>query len=339
MSFFKRLFSKKEKETLDQGLEKSKRSIFSKLARVFTGRRRIDEDLLDELEEALITADVGVDTTMRVLDRMRKRARVEAYVEVEELYSILREEISGLFESEGDAVPFLKDAEPGCGKSEKGPQVILVVGVNGVGKTTSIGKLAHRYKAAGYNVLLGAADTFRAAAIDQLKIWGERVSVEVIAQQMGSDPASVAFDTLQAAKARGTDVVIIDTAGRLHNKKGLMEELAKVRRVMDKIVPEAPQEVLLVLDGSTGQNALEQARQFTAATDVTGLVLTKLDGTAKGGAVLAIADSMNIPVRFIGVGEKMEDLQDFVVAEFIDSLLPEQLSEGLASAESTDEDA
>lgn len=337
MSFFKRLFSKKEKETLDQGLEKSKRSIFSKLARVFTGRRRIDEDLLDELEEALITADVGVDTTMRVLDRMRKRARVEAYVEVEELYSILREEISGLFEGEGEAVPFLKNAAPGCGKSEKGPQVILVVGVNGVGKTTSIGKLAHRYKSAGYNVLLGAADTFRAAAIDQLKIWGERVSVEVIAQQMGSDPASVAFDTLQAAQARGTDVVIIDTAGRLHNKKGLMEELAKVRRVMDKIVPEAPHEVLLVLDGSTGQNALEQAKQFTAATDVTGLVLTKLDGTAKGGAVLAIADSMNIPVRFIGVGEKMEDLQDFVVSEFIDSLLPEQLSEGLASAESTDE--
>jgi fused signal recognition particle receptor len=339
MSFFKRLFSKKEKESLDQGLEKSKRSIFSKLARVFTGRRRIDEDLLDELEEALITADVGVDTTMRVLDRMRKRARVEAYVEVEELYSILRAEISGLFESEDEAVPFLKNAEPGCGKSEKGPQVILVVGVNGVGKTTSIGKLAHRYKTTGYDVLLGAADTFRAAAIDQLKIWGERVSVEVIAQQMGSDPASVAFDTLQAAKARGTDVVIIDTAGRLHNKKGLMEELAKVRRVMDKIVPEAPHEVLLVLDGSTGQNALEQARQFTAATDVTGLVLTKLDGTAKGGAVLAIADSMNIPVRFIGVGEKMEDLQDFVVSEFIDSLLPERLSEGLASAESTDKDA
>ena len=331
MGFFNRLFSRKEKESLDKGLEKSKRSIFNKLARVFTGRRRIDEDLLDELEEALITADVGVDTTMRVLDRMRKRARVEAYVEVEELYAILREEISGLFETEEEAQPFLAEAQPGCGASS-GPRVILVVGVNGVGKTTSIGKLAHRYKSTGHKVLLGAADTFRAAAIDQLKIWGERVEVDVIAQQMGSDPASVAFDTLQAAVARQTDVVIIDTAGRLHNKRGLMEELSKVRRVMDKIVPDAPHEVLLVLDGSTGQNALEQARQFSAATDVTGLVLTKLDGTAKGGAVLAIADSMHIPVRFIGVGEKMEDLQDFVVAEFIDSLLPASLGPDLAES-------
>jgi fused signal recognition particle receptor len=341
MGFFKRLFSKEEKKSLDQGLEKSKQSIFSKLARVFTGRRKIDEDLLDELEEALITADVGVDMTMRVLDRMRKRARVEAYVEVEELYSILREVIASIFEEkegEGPAKAFLDGAAPGCGKANGVPKVILVVGVNGVGKTTSIGKLAHRYKASGHSVLLGAADTFRAAAIDQLKIWGERVGVDVIAQQMGSDPASVAFDTLQASVARQSDVVIIDTAGRLHNKKGLMEELSKVRRVMDKIVPGAPHEVLLVLDGSTGQNALEQARQFTAATDVTGLVLTKLDGTAKGGAVLSIADSMHIPVRFIGVGEKMEHLQDFVAAEFIDSLLPESLAGDLASGNNASEE-
>ena len=334
MGLFKKLFTREDKQSLDSGLEKSKKSIFSKLARVFTGRRRIDEDLLDELEEALITADVGVDTTMRILDRMRKRALVEAYVEVEELYAILREEISGLFAGADEQTPasFLNDAVPGCGRTG-GPQVVLVVGVNGVGKTTSIGKLAHRFKAAGHDVLLGAADTFRAAAIEQLKIWGERVGVDVIAQQMGSDPASVAFDTLQAAAARQVDVVIIDTAGRLHNKKGLMEELSKVRRVMDKVVPGAPHEVLLVLDGSTGQNALEQARQFTAATDVTGLVLTKLDGTAKGGAVLAIADSMHIPVRFIGVGEKMGDLQDFDVKEFIDSLLPASLADGMENSD------
>ena len=316
MSFFKRIFSGKQKESLDSGLEKSRSNVFQKLSKVFTGRRRVDEDLMDELEEALITADVGVDTTMKILDRLRKRARFEAYAEVEELYTMLREEIGGLFTE--DAQDAATANEPATGQ----PRVIMVVGVNGVGKTTSIGKLAWRYKQAGKRVLLGAADTFRAAAIDQLKIWSERAGVDIIAQHMGADPAAVAFDTLEAAVARNSEVVIIDTAGRLHNKRGLMEELTKIRRVMDRIVPGAPHEVLLVLDGSTGQNAVEQAKQFTSATDVTGLVLTKLDGTAKGGVVLAISDQLSIPVRFIGIGEKMEDLQDFEVIEFIDSLLP-----------------
>lgn len=316
MSFFKRIFSGKQKESLDSGLEKSRSNVFQKLSKVFTGRRRVDENLMDELEEALITADVGVDTTMKILDRLRKRARFEAYAEVEELYTMLREEIGGLFTE--DAQGAATANEPATGQ----PRVIMVVGVNGVGKTTSIGKLAWRYKQAGKRVLLGAADTFRAAAIDQLKIWSERAGVDIIAQHMGADPAAVAFDTLEAAVARNSEVVIIDTAGRLHNKRGLMEELTKIRRVMDRIVPGAPHEVLLVLDGSTGQNAVEQAKQFTSATDVTGLVLTKLDGTAKGGVVLAISDQLSIPVRFIGIGEKMEDLQDFEVIEFIDSLLP-----------------
>ena len=316
MSFFKRIFSGKQKESLDSGLEKSRSNVFQKLSKVFTGRRRVDEDLMDELEEALITADVGVDTTMKILDRLRKRARFEAYAEVEELYTMLREEIGGLFTE--DAQGAATANEPATGQ----PRVIMVVGVNGVGKTTSIGKLAWRYKQAGKRVLLGAADTFRAAAIDQLKIWSERAGVDIIAQHMGADPAAVAFDTLEAAVARNSEVVIIDTAGRLHNKRGLMEELTKIRRVMDRIVPGAPHEVLLVLDGSTGQNAVEQAKQFTSATDVTGLILTKLDGTAKGGVVLAISDQLSIPVRFIGIGEKMEDLQDFEVIEFIDSLLP-----------------
>jgi fused signal recognition particle receptor len=280
---------------------------------------------MDDLEEALITADVGVDTTMKILDRLRKRARFEAYVEVQELYEMLREEIAGLF-SESEAGT-LQDFDAGILDSSKGPKVIMVVGVNGVGKTTSIGKLAWRYKNEGKRVLLGASDTFRAAAIDQLKIWSERAGVDIIAQHMGADPASVAFDTLEAAVARNSEVVIVDTAGRLHNKKGLMEELTKIKRVMDKIVPDAPHEVLLVLDGSTGQNAVEQAKQFMAATEVSGLVLTKLDGTAKGGAVLAISDQLSIPVRFIGIGEKMEDLQDFDVIEFIDSLLPENWDE------------
>ena len=316
MSFFKRIFSGKQKASLDSGLEKSRTNVFQKLSKVFTGRRRVDEDLMDELEEALITADVGVDTTMKILDRLRKRARFEAYAEVDELYTMLREEIGGLF-SESDQ-PSAGVALPDSDQ----PHVIMVVGVNGVGKTTSIGKLAWRYKQAGKRVLLGAADTFRAAAIDQLKIWSERAGVDIIAQHMGADPAAVAFDTLEAAVARNSEVVIIDTAGRLHNKRGLMEELTKIRRVMDRIVPGAPHEVLLVLDGSTGQNAVEQAKHFTSATDVTGLVLTKLDGTAKGGVVLAISDQLSIPVRFIGIGEKMEDLQDFQVMEFIDSLLP-----------------
>ena len=316
MSFFKRIFSGKQKESLDSGLEKSRSSVFQKLSKVFTGRRRVDEDLMDELEEALITADVGVDTTMKILDRLRKRARFEAYAEVEELYTMLREEIGGLFTEDAQGAAAVNEPAPGQ------PRVIMVVGVNGVGKTTSIGKLAWRYKQNGKRVLLGAADTFRAAAIDQLKIWSERAGVDIIAQHMGADPAAVAFDTLEAAVARNSEVVIIDTAGRLHNKRGLMEELTKIRRVMDRIVPGAPHEVLLVLDGSTGQNAVEQAKQFTSATDVTGLVLTKLDGTAKGGVVLAISDQLSIPVRFIGIGEKMEDLQDFEVIEFIDSLLP-----------------
>ncbi|MDE0870920.1 MAG: signal recognition particle-docking protein FtsY [Flavobacteriales bacterium] len=329
MSFFKKLFTGKKKETLDSGLEKSRTNVFQKLARVFTGSRRVDEDLMEELEEALISADVGVDTTMKVLGRLRKRARFEAYMEVEELYGMLREEMAGLF-VESDHVATNEAYELPKAEGEN-PCVIVVVGVNGVGKTTTIGKLAHRFKSQGKSVLLGAADTFRAAAIEQLQVWSERVKVPIIAQHMGADPASVAFDTLQAAISRGSEVVIIDTAGRMHNKRGLMEELTKIRRVMEKIVPGAPHEVLLVLDGSTGQNAVEQAKQFMAATEVTGLVLTKLDGTAKGGVVLAISDQLHIPVRFIGVGEKMEDLQDFHVLEFIDSLLPEKLSDGLAS--------
>lgn len=329
MSFLKRLFSKQEKETLDHGLEKSKSHVFSKLAKVFTGRRVVDEELMDELEEAFITADVGVETTMRLLSRLRKRARFEAYMEMDELYGMMREEMAALFHednrsTEAYAIP----------KHADGPHVILVVGVNGVGKTTSIGKLAQRFKEQGHSVLLGAADTFRAAAIDQLKVWAERVGVPLVAQGMGADPASVAFDTLQSAVARKSDVVIIDTAGRLHNKRGLMEELAKVRRVMDKVVPGAPHEVWLVLDGSTGQNAVEQAKQFLATTDVTGLIVTKLDGTAKGGVVLAISLQFSIPVRYIGVGEKAEHLQDFILDEFLDSLLPERLSEGLDSTDS-----
>jgi fused signal recognition particle receptor len=305
--------------------------VFSKLAKVFTGRRVVDEALMDELEEAFITADVGVETTMRLLSRLRKRARFEAYMEMEDLYGMMREEMAALFHEdnrvpEGYTIP----------KSDQ-PHVILVVGVNGVGKTTSIGKLAHRYKSQGHEVILGAADTFRAAAIDQLKVWAERVGVPVVAQNMGADPASVAFDTLQSAVARKADVAIIDTAGRLHNKRGLMEELAKVRRVMDKVVPGAPHEVWLVLDGSTGQNAVEQAKQFLATTDVTGLIVTKLDGTAKGGVVLAISLQFNIPVRYIGVGEQLDNLQDFHLDEFLDSLLPERLEDGLDAAEGSAE--
>ena len=329
MGFFKKLFSGKQKESLDSGLEKSRTNVFQKLARVFTGKRKVDESLLEELEEALISADVGVDTTMKVLDRMRRRARFEAFVEVEELYQMLRDEIAGLFSEGAGASESTTYQLPGA--MPDFPTVIMVVGVNGVGKTTTIGKLAHRFKSEGHSVLLGAADTFRAAAIEQLEVWAGRAGVPIISQHMGADPAAVAFDTLQAAVSRKSDVVIIDTAGRLHNKRGLMEELTKIRRVMDKVVPGAPHEVLLVLDGSTGQNAVEQAKQFAQATDVSGLVLTKLDGTAKGGVVLAISDQLHIPVRFIGVGEKMEDLQDFHVLEFIDSLLPENFSDGMAS--------
>ena len=323
MGFFKRLFGQEKKESLNQGLAKSKQSVMERISRVFTGRRRIDEDLMDDLEEALILSDVGVDTTEAVLERLRKRATWEAYVDQQELMTMLREEVLGLItREEGSA---LTDSSAYKVPRGSGPHVILVVGVNGVGKTTSIAKLANRYKGQGLKVMLGAADTFRAAAVDQLKVWGERVGVEVVAQGMGADPAAVAFDTLQAAVGREADLVIVDTAGRLHNKVNLMNELGKIKRVMSKVMPEAPHEVWLVLDGSTGQNALEQAKRFTEVTDVTGLVLTKLDGTAKGGVVLAISDQLKVPVRFVGVGEKMEDLQEFHPMEFVDSLLPETL--------------
>ena len=278
---------------------------------------------MDDLEESLIFSDVGVDTTEAVLDRLRSRATWEAYVDQQELMTMLREEVLGLItQDEGSA---LTDSSAYEIPQGNGPHVILIVGVNGVGKTTSIAKLANRYKSQGLQVMLGAADTFRAAAVDQLKVWGERVGVEVVSQGMGADPAAVAFDTLQAAVGRDADLVIVDTAGRLHNKVNLMDELGKIKRVMSKVVPDAPHEVWLVLDGSTGQNALEQAKRFTEVTDVTGLVLTKLDGTAKGGAVLAISDQLKVPVRFVGVGEKMEDLQEFHPMEFVDSLLPESL--------------
>ena len=323
MGFFKRLFGQEKKESLDQGLAKSKHSVMERISRVFTGRRRIDDDLMDDLEEALILSDVGVDTTEAVLDRLRKRATWEAYVDQHELMTMLREEVLQLIaRDEGSA---LSDSTAYEVPRSESPHVILVVGVNGVGKTTSIAKLAHRYKSQGLQVMLGAADTFRAAAVDQLKVWGKRVGVDVVSQGMGADPAAVAFDTLQAAVGRNADLVIVDTAGRLHNKVNLMNELGKIKRVMSKVVPEAPHEVWLVLDGSTGQNALEQAKRFTEVTDVTGLVLTKLDGTAKGGVVLAISDQLNVPVRFVGVGEKMEDLQEFHPMEFVDSLLPETL--------------
>ena len=323
MGFFKRLFGQEKKESLDQGLAKSKQSVMERISRVFTGRRRIDDDLMDDLEEALILSDVGVDTTEAVLDRLRKRATWEAYVDQQELMTMLREEVLGLItRDEGSVVSDSTAYEVPRGN---GPHVILIVGVNGVGKTTSIAKLAHRYKSQGLNVMLGAADTFRAAAVDQLKVWGQRVGVDVVSQGMGADPAAVAFDTLEAAVGRNADLVIVDTAGRLHNKVNLMNELGKIKRVMSKVVPEAPHEVWLVLDGSTGQNALEQAKRFTEVTDVTGLVLTKLDGTAKGGVVLAISDQLKVPVRFVGVGEKMEDLQEFHPMEFVDSLLPESL--------------
>jgi len=338
MSFFKRIFGKnkaqseeqvEEKASLDSGLEKSKKGVISRIARVFSGRRKIDETLLDDLEEALMMSDVGVETTERIIERLRKRAVWEAYLDQSELMNMLREEIAHLLVGEdlGEALTTHSEFSIDKLDSGEGPAVILVVGVNGVGKTTSIGKLAHRYKQDGKKVMLGAADTFRAAAVDQLIIWGKRVGVPVVSQGMGADPAAVAYDTVESAKAQNMDVVIIDTAGRLHNKVGLMSELTKIKRVMDKIVPGAPHEVWLVLDGSTGQNALVQATQFSHATAITGLILTKLDGTAKGGAVLAVCDQIKIPVNYIGVGEKMEDLQNFNTLEFIDSLLPESLNE------------
>ena len=293
-----------------------------RISRVFTGKRRIDDDLLEDLEEALILSDVGVDTTEAILGRLRKRATWEAFVDQEELMTMLREEVLGLITKDEDRA-WTESTAYRVPPNEGRPHVIMIVGVNGVGKTTSIAKLAHRYKSSGMKVMLGAADTFRAAAVDQLKVWGQRVGVEVVAQGMGSDPAAVAFDTLQSAVAQKADLVLIDTAGRLHNKVNLMSELGKIKRVMSKVVPDAPHEVWLVLDGSTGQNALEQAKRFTEVTDVTGLVLTKLDGTAKGGVVLAISDQLQGPVRFVGVGEQMGDLQEFHPMEFVDSLLPE----------------
>ena len=309
------LFNKKKKETLDKGLEKTKESVFSKLTRAVAGKSKVDDEVLDNLEEVLITSDVGVDTTLKIIERIEERVARDKYVSTSELNEILREEIADLLaENNTD------DSDSWDLPAGHKPYVILVVGVNGVGKTTTIGKLAYQFKNAGKKVYIGAADTFRAAAVEQISIWGERVGVPVIKQQMGSDPASVAFDTLQSAKANGADIVIIDTAGRLHNKLGLMNELKKIKDVMKKVLPEAPDEVMLVLDGSTGQNAFEQAKQFSAVTNISSLAITKLDGTAKGGVVIGISDQLKVPVKYIGLGEQMEDLQLFNRKEFVDSL-------------------
>ncbi len=309
------IFSKKNKETLDQGLEKTKENIFSRLTRAVAGKSKVDDNVLDELEEVLVSSDVGVDTTLKIIERIEQRVARDKYMGTDELTGILREEITRLLTENNSA-----DLAEFTVSADKKPFVIMVVGVNGVGKTTTIGKLAHRFKQNGLSVYLGAADTFRAAAVEQLDIWGKRVGVPVIKQQMGSDPASVAFDTLSSAKANNADVVIIDTAGRLHNKINLMNELTKIKNVMSKVVPDTPDEVLLVLDGSTGQNAFEQAKQFTAATEVTALAITKLDGTAKGGVVIGISDQFKIPVKYIGLGEGIDDLQVFRRKEFVDSL-------------------
>lgn len=309
------LFGKKKKETLDKGLEKTKQNVFSKLTRAVAGKSKVDDEVLDDLEEILVTSDVGVDTTIKIIRRIEERVAKDKYVSTSELNGILKSEITALLTENNtgsnDEWTLPEDARP---------YVILVVGVNGVGKTTTIGKLAYQFKQAGKKVYLGAADTFRAAAVEQIQIWGDRVGVPVVKQQMGADPASVAFDTLQSAKANGADVVIIDTAGRLHNKVGLMNELKKIKDVMKKVVSDAPHEVLLVLDGSTGQNAFEQARQFAAVTQITSLAITKLDGTAKGGVVIGISDQLKVPVKYIGLGEGMEDLQLFDKVQFVDSL-------------------
>ncbi len=314
MSLFKKMFSREKKETLDKGLEKSKTNFLSKMSKAVAGKSTVDEEVLDELENVLISSDVGVATTIKIINRIEARVARDKYLGTEELNEILREEIAGLLSEneggEGDGFNF---------SSAEKPYVIMVVGVNGVGKTTTIGKLAHQFKQDGHKVLLGAADTFRAAAIDQLQIWADRTQVPMVRQQMGSDPASVAFDAVQSGVKQGVDVVIIDTAGRLHNKVNLMNELSKVKKVMQKVVPGAPHDVLLVLDGSTGQNAFEQAKQFTAATEVTSLAVTKLDGTAKGGVVIGISDQFKIPVKYIGIGEGLEDLQVFNKFEFVDS--------------------
>jgi fused signal recognition particle receptor len=315
MSFFGKLFGKQEKESLDQGLQKTKENFLGKISRAVAGKSTVDEEVLDSLEEALVGADVGIDTTVKIIGRIEQRVARDKYLGAGELNRLLQEEIEALLVEVPDKG--YKDFMLPEGKK---PFVILVVGVNGVGKTTTIGKLAYQFKRAGRSVLLGAADTFRAAAVDQLTIWSERVQVPIVKKEMGSDPASVAFDAVNSAVARGVDVLLIDTAGRLHNKAHLMEELSKIKRVIQKVIPDAPHDVLLVLDGSTGQNALEQARHFAAATDVTSLAITKLDGTAKGGVVLAVADQFRIPVKFIGVGEKVEDLLVFDRHEFVDSL-------------------
>ncbi len=316
MSFFSKLFTKENKESLDQGLSKTKESFFGKLTKAIAGKSTVDAEVLDNLEEVLITGDVGVGTTVKIIRRIEDRVKKDKYLSTSELNNILKDEVVALLaenNSDNNKIHFSAELP-------KKPYVIMVVGVNGVGKTTTIGKLAHQFKAAGKSVVLGAADTFRAAAVDQLIIWGERAGVPVVSQGMGADPASVAFDTLSSAKSKNADVVIIDTAGRLHNKVNLMNELTKIKNVMKKVVPDAPDEVLLVLDGSTGQNAIEQCKQFTAATDVTALAVTKLDGTAKGGVVIGISDEFKIPVRYIGVGEKMTDLQVFDAPAFVDSL-------------------
>ena len=311
-------FSKEKKETLDKGLSKTKENVFSKITRAIAGKSKVDDEVLDNLEEVLITSDVGVDTTLKIISRIEDRVARDKYVTTSELTAILREEIASLLTEN-----HTEDLESFTVPEDKKPYVIMVVGVNGVGKTTTIGKLAYQFKKAGKNVYLGAADTFRAAAVEQLVIWSERVGVPIVKQKIGSDPASVAFDTLSSAKANGADVVIIDTAGRLHNKINLMNELTKIKNVMKKVVPDAPHEVLLVLDGSTGQNAFEQAKQFTAATEVNALAVTKLDGTAKGGVVIGISDHFRIPVKYIGLGEGMEDLQVFNRKEFVNSLFGE----------------
>lgn len=315
MGFFNKLFGKKEKESLDEGLQKTKENFFSKVTKAIAGKSSVDEEVLDNLEEALVSADVGIETTVAIIDRVEERVAKDKYLNTTELNRILQEEIEDILidAPSSNSYDFHSDLPTK-------PYVILVVGVNGVGKTTTIGKLSYNFKSAGKSVLLGAADTFRAAAVDQLTIWSERTGVPIVKQAMGSDPAAVAFDTVQSALSRGSDVVLIDTAGRLHNKAHLMEELSKIKRSVQKVIPGAPHEVLLVLDGSTGQNALEQAKHFTAATDVTAIAITKLDGTAKGGVVLAIANQFKIPVKFIGVGEKMQDLLVFDKHEFVDSL-------------------
>jgi fused signal recognition particle receptor len=315
MGLFDKLFKKdKKQEIVNEGMQKTKEGFFGKISRAIAGKSKVDEDVLDNLEEALVSADVGIETTVKIIERIEKRVAKDKYISTTELNGILKEEIQNLLADNSNSYEGF-DLPEG-----KKPYVLLVVGVNGVGKTTSIGKLAYNFKLAGKKVILGAADTFRAAAVDQLTIWSERVGVDIVKQGQGSDPAAVAFDTVQSGVAKDADIIIIDTAGRLHNKAHLMDELNKIKRVIQKVIPDAPHDVLLVLDGSTGQNALEQAKQFTAATDVTGLIITKLDGTAKGGVVLAIADQFKIPVKFIGVGEQMTDLIVFDKKEFVDSI-------------------